>query len=89
MLGRTVRCAGEFDAANCHLLRSAVQQAAAGGPGYLVDLTAVSFVDSRVLEVLFAAAASGPAVVVRTGTLLAQILDTIGLDSVIEIRRVD
>lgn len=88
VLGRTVRCVGEFDTANCAALRAAFAEAAAIGPGYAIDLTAATYLDSSALSTLFEAAPSGPVVLVRAGSLLERLSTTVGLTSVVEVRSV-
>lgn len=88
VLGRTVRCVGEFDTANCATLRAAFAEAAAKGPGYAIDLTATTFLDSSALSALFEAAPGGPVVLVRAGSLLERLSATVGLTSVVEVRPV-
>lgn len=88
VLGRTVRCVGEFDTSNCAQLRAAFAEAAGAGPGYAIDLTATTFLDSSALFTLFEAAPGRPVVLVRAGSLMERLSATIGLANAVEVRPV-
>ncbi|MGQ0845755.1 MAG: STAS domain-containing protein [Sporichthyaceae bacterium] len=88
VLGRTVRCVGEFDVANSASLRAGFAEAARSGPGYAIDLTGVTFLDSSALSALFEAAEHAPVVLVAAGSLMERLAGTIGLTSVVEVRSV-
>lgn len=88
LLGRTVRCVGEFDAANRTMLQGALDRAAASGPGFQIDLSAVTFVDSSILNALFDVARHQAVVVVRSGSLVSRVVHLVGLEQVLEVREV-
>jgi anti-anti-sigma factor len=88
LLGRTVRCVGEFDAGNCWQLENSLRRAAAEGPGFHVDLCGVTFVDSSILNALFDTAEHKAVVIVQAGTLVSRIVRLIGLEQALEVREV-
>lgn len=86
LLGRTVRCVGEFDAGDRTKLQGVLDRAAAAGPGFQVDLSAVTFVDSSILNALFDAAKHKAVVVVRAESLVCRVVHLVGLEQALEVR---
>jgi anti-sigma B factor antagonist len=82
-----VHAVGEFDLANCNRLRAAVESAL-GEMDVIVDLSAVTFMDSSCLAILARAAAvqaeQGQSFALRDPSNIARlVLTTTGLDTLI------
>jgi anti-anti-sigma factor len=75
---RQVVVAGEVDMASAPRLRAALSRAVAASGPLTVDLTAVSFLDSAGIAVLFDELPAGSQVVVTPGSVAAQVLDITG-----------
>jgi anti-sigma B factor antagonist len=78
--GTTVlSAAGEIDMSNAAGFRDALSQAAAGGTGFVVDLSGVDYLDSAGLTALLPYA---PRIRVIATAVLAPVLSVSGLDSI-------
>jgi anti-sigma B factor antagonist len=71
--------AGEIDMSNAAAFRDALSQAGAGGAGFIVDLTAVEYLDSAGLTALLPYASR---IKIIATAVLAPVLSVTGLDPV-------
>jgi anti-anti-sigma factor len=74
--------AGPVDLSTSRALRTALEQAAAGGGEVLVDLRAVQLLQSPGVAALFDAAEHGLRLRVRSGSAVASVIRICGLDRV-------
>jgi anti-anti-sigma factor len=78
--GKTVLTAvGEIDMSNVADFRDALAKAGTGGAGFIVDLTAVNYLDSAGLTALLPFAAH---IKIIATTMLAPVLSVSGLDPI-------
>lgn len=84
--GQLVRVAGDVDLDNVAQLRQALAASPAGGP-LVVDLSAVTYLDSSGVAALFGRArAGGLELVVRPGCVVASLVALSHLDEVATVR---
>jgi anti-anti-sigma factor len=75
----SVTVTGEIDMETAPVLREALAEAAAAPGPLVVDLSAVTFLDSAGVAALFDHVADDLEVIVRRGSIIARVLDVTGL----------
>jgi anti-anti-sigma factor len=77
--GNVVQLTGEFDRSNVDALRAALEEVAAQAPDtFVVDLTAVEYLDSSAIGLLWKYTDQRPRLVVRADSVVARVFGRVG-----------